>query len=71
MLNILWPIFILISVIYACFFGKIDDLNKSIFESLESATTLIITFFGTICFWSGIMEIAEKSGLTIKISKIF
>ena len=43
MLNILWPIFIIISIIFAIFSGNIEKLNNSIFESTESAINLILT----------------------------
>lgn len=70
MLNILWPIFIIISIIYAIFSGNLDALNKSIFESTESAVNLTLTLLGTTCLWSGIMEIASKTNVIEYLSKI-
>ncbi len=61
MLNIIWPIFIIISYIYAIFTGKVSEINNSIFESCESAVTLSITFLGTMCLWSGIMRNSKKN----------
>lgn len=69
MLNKLWPIFILVSIIYGITTGKTPDVNKAIFESAESAVELSITLLGTICLWSGIMEIASKTKLINKINK--
>ena len=70
MLNKIWPIFIIISIIYAFFSGNIENVNKSIFESSKSAVDLCIVFFGTICVWNGIMHIAMKSTLIKIITKI-
>ena len=70
MLNILWPIFIIISIIYAIFSGNIESLNKNIFESTESAVNLTLTLLGTTCLWSGIMEIASKTQIIEYLSKI-
>lgn len=70
MLNIIWPIFILISFIYALIIGNIDAVNKSIFESASSAVELSITFLGTLCMWNGIMEIAKKTTFVEKLTKI-
>ena len=70
MLNILWPIFIIISYVYSCFSGNINDVNNGIFESCKSAVELTITFFGTITLWCGIMKIAENSSLSKNLSKI-
>lgn len=70
MLNIIWPIFIIISYIYAFISGNIEKINNGIFESSKSAVELTITFFGTITLWSGIMRIAQASSLTKKLSKL-
>lgn len=61
MLNIVWPIFIIISFSYAIFFGNLNSLNAEIFSSLENAIKLSINLLGTICLWNGIMQIASKT----------
>ena len=68
MLNILWPIFIILSVIYGLIYGKADEINNGIFESLSDAIELSITFLGTISLWNGIMEICKKTSLMDKLT---
>ena len=63
MLNLVWPIFIIISFSYAIFSGNLQNLNSSIFESVESAVNLSITMLGTMCLWSGIMNIATNTNI--------
>ena len=70
MLNKLWPIFIIISFIYAFISGNIEKLNSGIFESTKSAVELSLTFLGTMCLWNGIMHIAYKSKLINKIVRL-
>ena len=70
MLNILWPIFIILSVVYAIIFGNIEEVNTGIFNSLSEAVELSLTFLGTICLWSGIIEIAKKTSLINKLNKL-
>lgn len=70
MLNIIWPIFIIIAIIYAFFTGNIENLSNGIFDSAKSAVELTLTFFGTICLWNGVMEIAKRTSLMEKLSKI-
>lgn len=70
MLNILWPIFIIISIIYAIFSGNIENINNSIFESAESAVNLTLTLLGMTCLWSGIMEVASKTQILDYLSKM-
>lgn len=69
MLNIIWPAFIIISVIYALVSGNIENVSNGIFDSANSAVQLTLTFLGTICLWNGIMEIAKKTSLTNALSK--
>ncbi len=68
MLNIIWPVFIIISYIYAICVGKVPEINNSIFESCKSAVDLSITFLGTMCLWTGIMQIAKKTTLITKLT---
>jgi len=70
MLNIIWPIFIIISFIYAIITGRITEINNAIFSSSASAVELSITFLGTMCLWSGIMKIAQTTTLTAKLSRL-
>ena len=70
MLNLVWPIFIIISFSYAIFSGNLQNLNTSIFDSVESAVNLSITMLGTICLWSGIINIANHTKIIQIINKL-
>lgn len=68
MLNILWPIFIIISFIYAILTGNVQNVNNAIFESTSEAVKLSITLLGTMCLWTGIMKIAQKTSFVSKLT---
>lgn len=70
MLNIIWPIFIIISFVYGIFSGNVENINNAIFESASDAVELTITFFGTVCLWNGIMQIAIKTTFVQKLTKL-
>lgn len=70
MLNIIWPLFIIISFIYAILNGRVGAVNNSIFESTKSAIELSISLLGTICLWNGIMQIASKTSIIKHLTKI-
>ena len=70
MLNIIWPCFILISFVYAILTGNIENMNQSIFTSAAGAVELSITFFSTICLWTGIMKIAQQTNFVTKLTKL-
>lgn len=70
MLNIIWPIFLIASFIYAMLWGNIADVNESIFSSTENAVNLAIQLLGTICLWNGIMKIAMKTKIVKGLKKL-
>ena len=70
MLNILWPIFLIISFVYAILTGRLEQVNTSIFEGTKSAVELCITLLGTMCLWNGIMRIASKTNIVKKLTKL-
>lgn len=70
LLNNIWPIFIIISIIYAIIAGNLENLNLAITSSSESAVSLTLTLIGTTCLWSGLIEIASNTNI-IKYLKKF
>lgn len=70
MLNVIWPIFIVVSFIYALISGNVEQVSNGIFESASSAVELTLTFFGTICLWNGVMKIAKETTLMSKLTKM-
>jgi spore maturation protein A len=70
MLNIIWPLFIILSVIYAILSGNIETLNEEIFNSVGEAVQLTIKLIGIMSVWCGIMKIAQESELIKKFSRL-
>ena len=70
MLNIIWPLFLIISFVYAIFNVGLEQVNTSVFEGTKSAVELCITLLGTMCLWNGIMKIACKTSIVKKLTKI-
>ena len=70
MLNIIWPLFLIISFVYAIFKGRLEQVNTSVFEGTKSAVELCITLLGTMCLWNGIMKIACKTSIVKKLTKV-
>lgn len=70
MINYVWGFLIIISVICAIVTGNREGVSSGLMNGAEKATKLLITLFGVIVFWSGIMKVAERSGLTGKLVKL-
>jgi spore maturation protein A len=52
------------------FTGNGEQMSKTIIGSIDSTVTFIIGLVGLMCFWCGVMKVAEKSGLTEKLAKL-
>ena len=59
-----------VSLIFASFSGKMGEMSESILAKSGEAVELVISICGIMCFWSGLMRVAEKAGLLEKLSKI-
>jgi len=59
---------ILIGIVVAAFTGRIPEVTNAALESARAAVTLCITLLGIIAMWTGLMAIAEKSGLVASLS---
>lgn len=70
MLNVIWPIFIILSFAFSIFSGNLENLNNSIFASTADAVNLCISLLGTICLWNGIMQIASKTTVLQKLTRV-
>lgn len=63
MVNVIWVLLILISIIYSLFTGEVETINNGILTHATSGVNLILEMMPLIVLWTGIMKIAEKSGL--------
>lgn len=69
-MNYIWVFMIVISYIFSFFTGNIDTVTKSVFDGCESAVGLVISLLGMMCLWTGLLEVAQESGITKKIQKL-
>lgn len=69
MLNYLWGFMIIIGIVIGVFTGNISDVGITTINSAKEAITLCITMLGIMAFWTGIMQIARKSGLMENLTK--
>ncbi len=57
------------SVIFGMINGKISEVSIAALEESTHAVELSIKLLGSLCFWSGIMEVAKESGLMKKLCR--
>ncbi|MFI3261049.1 MAG: nucleoside recognition domain-containing protein [bacterium] len=71
MVSLVWFFLIFLGIVYAIFSGQIDTINNSILSNGNTAIELILSIMPIIVLWTGIMKIAEDSGLLTVISRFF
>lgn len=70
MLNYLWGGMILIAVVYGTVTGNVKEVGNAALDSSKEAVELCITMLGVMALWTGVMQIAEASGLTKKFIRL-
>ncbi|EPR14294.1 nucleoside recognition domain-containing protein [Ruminiclostridium papyrosolvens] len=63
MLNYIWIGLLMIGFAFGIVNGRLDDVTKAAMDSAQTAVTVCIGLLGVMCLWTGLMKIAEKSGL--------
>lgn len=71
MMNYIWAILVIISVVFSIVTGKGSELGSALLSSGEVSIELLLTLAGSISIWSGIMAIADNSGITKALSTLF
>ena len=70
MINIIWYLLIIVGIIYSIVTNNISLINNVILTSSKSAFELIITMLEITVLWTGILNIAEQSGLLKKFANL-
>lgn len=60
----------IISLIFAAFGGNMGAVSSEMLNKSGEAVELVISLCGMICFWSGLMRVAEKAGLVEKLGRL-
>ncbi|NCA79629.1 MAG: spore maturation protein A [Sphingobacteriia bacterium] len=70
MMNYIWAGMIVLAFFSAMAQGNMQALSDSVMVGGTDAINLCLRLLGIICLWSGLMKIAERSGLTNSLCKL-
>ena len=70
MINYIWFIMIFFGLLVGVLSGNGENMSNDIISSIESTVTFVVGLTGLMCFWCGVMKVAEKSGFTEKLAKV-
>ena len=71
MLNYIWTGMLVTGFLLGIINGRITEVTKAAIDSAGKAIELAIALLGIMCLWTGLMAIAEKSGIIYWITKLF
>jgi spore maturation protein A len=70
MVSYIWLFLISSGIIYSLLSGNIEVINNSILTNANDAINLILELLPIIVLWTGILKIAEVSGLLDKFARL-
>lgn len=70
MLSVIWSMMMAFSVVFAFASGRGAEIVTMLNSSVKSGAEMFLTLAPLMCFWSGIMECAEKCRITNVIARL-
>ena len=64
----LWGGMLLIGIVYGVLVGNVDEVTKAFVSCSEEAVSLCISMAGITAMWTGMMKVAENSGLVTELA---
>lgn len=68
-LNYIWFAMLIIGFFVGIMNGRVSEVTQAVVDSSKSAVEISIGLLGIMCLWTGLMEVAEKSGIIRGIAK--
>lgn len=68
MMNYIWGFMLLLGISFAVINDKVSQFTDGLMSSCTEAVEFILSLAGIMAVWSGLMKIAEESGLIEKVS---
>lgn len=62
-MNYLWGGMIVVGVIFGALHGGFGQITEAAVDSAKEAVSLVIAMAGVVAMWSGLMEIAQQTGM--------
>lgn len=70
MMNYVWAGMILAAYLFALMNGNVEAVTQGALDGAKSAVEMTLALLGMMCFWTGLLEIAKRSGMTEKLARL-
>ena len=71
MVNYIWVALTIIGIVFAIVNGRMEEVNKALFDGAKEAVTISIGLISILVFWLGMMKIAQEAGLLKLFARLF
>lgn len=68
-MSYVWVILLFVSVVFGALTGSAGAVGAAAVQGAESAVELTLSLAGPMIFYSALLEVMERSGLTEKLSR--
>lgn len=59
-----------VALVFGLLAGRLDQVAAALPQGASSAVELVLSIGGLLCFWSGLLEVMDQSGLSQKIARL-
>ena len=70
-MSYIFTVLVAVAVIFSLLLGNGNQLSQSVLEGAQSGVQLVISIAGSVCLWTGVGNLMEKTGITKKLAKLF
>lgn len=70
MLNFIWAAIILLATVFSAANGRFSELSNAMIQGAQKSIEVFTILIAMLILWGGLMNIAEKSGMTGFISRL-
>ena len=69
MMGYIWGGMIVAAVLFGAVTGQTEAVAQASLDGAKAAVEMAFGLLGMMCFWSGLLEIAKRAGLTEKLAR--
>lgn len=68
-MSYIFTFLLLVSIVFAAVTGRGAELAAAVPQGAQAGITLAVSIAGSICLWTGVGKLMEKTGITAMLSK--
>ena len=69
-MGIFWTLMVTVSLVYGAVSGRLSAVTAAALEGAAAAVELVLVMAGTLCLWSGVLELMRRSGMAAGLSRL-